>query len=114
MTDTTNRVLSLAEVMALEEGARVWVEHRKGGKPIADDGIHDVALGVEFFEAQSGDMMTYPFILIDRPSGEFWPIDDDYHETYFGVSYRVWSLPQPPTPEEMERNPWRKEGEASE
>lgn len=30
MTDTQNRVLSFDEVLALEEGRRVWVEHAKG------------------------------------------------------------------------------------
>mgnify|MGYP001248689731 CR=1 FL=1 len=99
MTDTTNRVLSLDEVMALEEGARVWVE-------VADDqqedwaGVHAVIPG-EFLRVRLRDIMGAHF-------------DPEGMPEQVGTVYRVWSLPQPPTAEELERWPWHKEGEASE
>jgi hypothetical protein len=95
MTDTANRVLSLAEVMELEEGARVWVE-----RPIDSifvDGAHQVK------------KWGYIGLVLEDCNGYFW---NPAYVTDFGRRYRVWSLPQPPTPEEIEANPWRKEGEA--
>lgn len=97
MTDTANRVLSLAEVMALEEGARVWVEdatcERLSNEYIAEhnhfngDHIIDICL-------RNGEC--------------YWTIEG--LRTLDDV--RVWSLPQPPTPDEIEANPWSK-GEAN-
>lgn len=105
-----NKVLLLSEVLSLPEGAQVWVEHRKDGKPLANDSIHAVVFDHELLETSSGDLTIYPFVLIDRTSREFWPIDDD-REACFGVSYRVWSLPQPPTQEELAANPWEEVAE---
>lgn len=99
MTDTANRVLSLAEVMALEEGARVWVEEHQRS------------------EFESGIGKTHTLIWGEKavmtPDLEGWySLTDPFPGGVMGKDYRVWSLPQPPTPEEIEANPWRKEGEA--
>lgn len=98
MTDTANRVLSLAEVMALEEGARVWVE----------DATYEFLSSECVVEHNhfNGDHI----IDICLRHGEcYWTIEG--LRTLCDV--RVWSLPQPPTPEEIEANPWRKEGEVN-
>lgn len=91
MTDTANRVLSLAEVMALEEGRRVWVE----------DATYEFLSGECVVEHNhfNGDHI----IDICLRHGEcYWTIEG--LRTLYDV--RVWSLPQPPTHEELNANPW--------
>lgn len=88
MTDTTNRVLSIDEVMALPNEQEVYTEEREGSRYYS---AHTDGYGVKESISRSES---------DRTS--------------YGTEWRVWSLPKPPTPEEIEANPWRKEGEASE
>lgn len=94
MADTTNRVLSLAEVMALEEGARVWVEMSR--KSYFKSQVHHFSA----VESRSTAEIREPR-LIDV-SGGWFPISAEW----VNDEYRVWSLPQPPTQEEMEKWPW--------
>lgn len=100
MTDTANRVLSLDEVMALEEGARVWVEMSR--KSYFKSQAH------RFSAAESRSIVEIREPRLIDMSGGWFPITAEW----VNDEYRVWSLPQPPTPEEIEANPWRKEGEA--
>jgi geranylgeranyl pyrophosphate synthase len=85
-------------VMALNKDAQVYVEateesHRK--------------TGVYYWYADCSALISAgdhdEFIMFARNFGN-----------RLGKLFRVWSLPQPPTQEEMDANPWRKEGEASE
>ena len=92
-----NRVLMLAEVLALEEGREVWVEVRRDS---------DYASGTHTFspaEKRSVREIQEPR-LIDI-SGGWYPIGAEWIDD----EYRVWSLPQPPTPGEIAANPWREE-----
>ena len=89
MTNATNRVLSIDEVMALPEGARVRYEENQ-----------------KFWRALC---RTMPFCPLTKHDLDYLaPPNYDGYGTY----WRVWSLPQPPTPEEIEANPWTK-GEAN-
>jgi len=91
---TANRVLTLQEVLALPEGARVWVEERYGG-----------GRGGEHFRAKKdGDADVLR--RADNPDNGCW-----LKEPFFGDYWRVWSLPVAPTEEELRGNPWTKEGE---
>ena len=101
MTDTANRVLSLDEVMALEEGARVWVELYPGilygcAKEFEFSGLHVMRRGMLRNESDEACRLN--------PSGP----------GHRAGNFRVWQLPKAPTKKERKRNPWRKEGEASE
>jgi len=89
-----NRVLTLAEVLALPEGARVWVEERYGG-----------GRGGEHFRAKKdGDADVLR--RVDNPDNGCW-----LKEPFFGDYWRVWHLPVAPTEDELRGNPWGKEGE---
>ena len=96
MTDTANRVLDLAEVMALEEGARVWVDNQVAWEHY--DGIHVVN--------RNAPERAW---LINERLGGGWP-ESSYRE-HLNVWFRVWSLPQPPTHEELNANPWEVQDE---
>lgn len=83
-----NRVLSLDEVLALPEGARVWVEESPKSYLASRECVkHDSIL-----ECESG---CY-YDLTERN----WYMFDGH------IDVRVWSLPQPPTPDELAANPW--------
>jgi hypothetical protein len=82
-----NRVLTLADVLALPEGAKVWVEVR-------NDSYYS---GIHFRNKGK---------LVDS-KGKF-TIGGPGH---VGGSFRVWSLPQPPTDEELAANPWTEGGQ---
>lgn len=76
-----NKVLTLEEVLALPEGARVWVELSTLGT--TGEGEHTKGEHGRLYDAV----------------GCYWG-----HNPYpFG---RVWSLPQPPTDDELAANPW--------
>lgn len=87
-----NRVLTLEEVLALDDGARVWVEHAKG-------------YGKSHMYAKLTGWNGCDIALVDE-DGVCWRIDTHIPETAFGKLYRVWSLLQPPTNEELAVNPW--------
>jgi hypothetical protein len=90
MTDTTNRVLSLAEVMALEEGRAVYTEERDG-------------------TVVESKVRTRRGSLLVGADGRYYDIDChnwDLDVAWERIDVRVWSLPQPPTHEEMEKWPW--------
>ena len=91
---TKNHPLTLSEVLALPEGARVWVEERYGG-----------GRGGEHFRAKKdGDADVLR--RADNPDNGCW-----LKEPFFGDYWRVWSLPVAPTEDELRGNPWTKEGE---
>ena len=89
MTDTQNRVLTMAEVLALPEGARVWVEAR-----------YDCRFDSEHFKGKK-DGNNDVLRRVDNPDKGCW-----LKNHYVNETFRVWSLPQPPTQEEMEKWPW--------
>ena len=96
MTDTTNRVLSLPEVLALPDGEWVYIEINPDAGVLRDmfSGVYTLRNGM----------------LRDNVCDVFTPGGPGH----LAGNFRVWALPQPPTPQESEANPWRKEGEASE
>jgi len=79
-----NRVLTLDEVLALGDGAEVWVEMRTSNR---FDGAH-----IKRHTTLENDM------------GDI-EICDESRRT-FEKRWRVWSLPQPPTHAELAANPW--------
>lgn len=81
---TENKVLTLAEVLALEEGRRVWVEMHHPAD-MCWSGVH----------IKGGNCVWNK----DGPL----TVGGSGHRA---GSFRVWSLPQPPTQEEMDANPW--------
>lgn len=95
-----NRVLTLDEVLALPEGARVWVEDE-----IQRLTQHTVCYDYCDAEELNGSGEVYALALVDEHH-KFWPIDLDVMDEYFGRVFRVWSLPQPPTPDDLQANPW--------
>lgn len=89
---TANHVLSLAEVLALPEGARVWVEERGG---YLQSEVH----------VRVGDLLV-------GASGMWYdPTKPDWNTFDTPVECRVWHLPVAPTEDELRGNPWGKEGE---
>ena len=96
MTDTANRVLSLEEVLALPHETQVWVQYKS---------LERISM-VQTVKRFDG------YVDLAYGKNKTW-VPAWFPERY-GVEYRVWSLPQPPTPQEIAANPWRKEGEASE
>lgn len=84
-----NAVLTLAEVLALPDGARVWVEMSR--KSYFESQVHHFSAA----ERRSVAEIREPR-LIDM-SGGWFPISAEW----VNDEYRVWSLPQPPTDEEM-------------
>lgn len=82
-----NQVLTPAEVLALPEGARVWVEVRE-------------AMELSGEHIKAGD-------LLEDDNGPF-TVGGTGHLNHM---FRVWSLPQPPTPEELAAWPWPEVGE---
>ena len=94
---TENRVLTLAEVLALEDGGEVWVEMSR--KSYFKSQVHTFSAA----ENRSIAELREPR-LIDM-SGGWFPINAEW----VNDEYRVWSLPQPPTPEEQAANPWEEE-----
>lgn len=79
-----NKVLTPEEVLALDEGARVWVEmHRSADQRLG--GVHTKDGGYVWNE--------------DGP----FTIGGDGHRA---GSFRIWCLPVAPTPEELAANPW--------
>ena len=84
-----NRVLTLEEVLALLDGARVWVEHSDDDEAEKWDGEHK-------YIAQIG--------MIEGEDGGGWSVK--MYPEKVGETFRVWSLPQPPTQAEMEKWPW--------
>ena len=95
---TGNRVLALDEVLALPEGARVWVEDHRWSSLC---GEHHVEHNYESHGEKIG------FCLVNL-SGKYWPLDDDFNRKWFAMEERVWSLPQEPTQAEKDANPWGK------
>lgn len=89
-----NRVLTLAEVLALEEGREVWVEMSRVS--YFESRVHKYSP----VESRSIRDIHEPR-LVDSDGGWF-PV----HAEWVGGEYRVWSLPQPPTEDELSRNPW--------
>lgn len=94
-----NRVLTLDEVLALPEGTRVWVELSR--KSYYKSQVHTFSIA----ENRSIAEIREPR-LIDM-SGGWFPVSGEW----VNDEYRVWSLPVAPTPEELARWPWGKEGE---
>ena len=93
-----NRVLTLDEVLGLEDGRKVWVEDHDypslGGKHISKRGHQDGGKHIDFCLIQGK---------------EYWPIGDEFEQLLSNHEVRVWSLPQPPTPDEIATNPWERE-----
>lgn len=89
--EQANRVLTLAEVRALPEGAKVWVEHPINA--IFVDGAHQVK------------KWEYIGPVLEDCNGYFW---NPAYVTDFGRRYRVWLLPRKPTADELRANPWPK------
>ena len=85
---TENKVLTPAEVLALPEGARVWVEEHPRSY-----------LGSTVYTRQGDHLKADPGCFYDLT-------DPDWYIFGERVDVRVWSLPQPPTQEEMGANPW--------
>ena len=88
MTDTANRVLSLDEVMALPHETQVWVQYKS---------LERISM-VQTVKRFDG------YVDLAYGKNKTW-VPAWFPERY-GVEYRVWSLPQPPTQEEMEKWPW--------
>ncbi len=86
----------MPEVLALEEGARVWVEPHDPCDISAC--VHAVVRGDARYQPKVNVIE-----LTDR-DGWFWGIEDPDHD--YGVLFRVWALPQDPTAEELAANPW--------
>lgn len=92
-----NRVLTLEEVKALPEGARVWIEHSDHCPDEYKDEIYVV------HRQYCGSYIA----LLSTNTGADWDIEkEDDAGSSFGVDYRVWSLPVAPTPDEMAAWPW--------
>jgi len=87
-----NKVLARSDVKALRDGACVWLENEPSWKHW--DGVYST--GRETWglrpdddnDARAGGWMTESVI------------------KHLGKWFRVWSLPQPPTEEELVSNPW--------
>lgn len=98
-----NAVLTLAEVLALPEGARVWVDANPATYRDEPPCMHRVVRGEN---RRLGDEFEVELAEVGADSPErFWPIYDEGDIDY-GVDFRAWSIPQPPTQEEMDANPW--------
>lgn len=82
-----NRALTLAEVLALEEGRKVWVETSPESHRTTGVYVWYKNLSALIYHEDDDEFILFP------PVNMF-------------VAFRVWSLPQPPTPEEMAANPW--------
>ena len=93
-----NKVLTLEEVRALEDGARVWVEMSR--KSYFESQVHHFSAA----ERRSIAEIREPR-LIDM-SGGWFPINAEW----VNDEYRVWSLPVAPTPDELAAWPWEKGG----
>ncbi len=91
-----NRVLTLEEVLALDEGARVWVEH-EGGWSHWD--------GIYIAKCNEGELIC---LVLEGPVGGGWTAST-YKELYNNL-FRVWSLPVAPTADELAAWPWEKGG----
>ena len=90
-----NRVLTLVEVLALPDGARVWVED-----------AHNERYGGEHFKVML-DNGKSALRRTDQPT-----INARFLQyPYFGTNYRIWHLPVAPTEDELRGNPWGEEGE---
>ena len=89
-----NRVLALSEVLALPDGARVWVELSR--KSYYNSEVHTFSAAQNRSIAEIREPR-----LIDR-SGGWFPINADW----VNGEYRVWSLPVAPTEDELRGNPW--------
>lgn len=87
-----NRILTLEEVLALPDGARVWVE---GHFEHRFDGV--------YFRAKK-DGSENVLRDVNNPDSGCWLMPQ-----YVGTYIRVWSLPQPPTAEERAATPWMEE-----
>lgn len=83
--NTQNKVLPLAEVLALLDGARVWVEERP-----REYGLCSAVY------VRNGDVLTE-----DGSSG-YYPILGKLIP--WGINQRVWL--RKPTPDELAANPW--------
>lgn len=85
-----NRVLALPEVLALEDGAEVWVE----------EAFPEFASGVNTVMRASGHVSLEP--PAEETCGPYWPgsIGD-----CFGNQYRVWL--HRPTDAERSAEPWK-------
>lgn len=92
---TENRVLSLDEALALEEGREVWVEADR-----FTSGIY--SLRRDYYDPHH--KLTLGVALVTNEDFSY-TLDGKYGDDY-GVWFRVWSLPQEPTPEELAANPW--------
>ena len=79
-----NRVLTLAEALALGDDQEVYTEERDTSKYHS---FHSDGYGVK-----------HSINTFDRES--------------YGQEWRVWLLPNPPTPEELAANPWPEEPDA--
>lgn len=82
-----NKVLTLEEVLALDEGARVWVEER-----LREYGLESAV------HVRNGDVLT------EEGSCRYYRILDKL--VPWGINQRVWSLPVAPTPDELAAWPW--------
>lgn len=99
---TANRVLTLQEVLARPEGARVWVED-KHFKSCTHTVRHNYTDSAEY----NGDGQTYEFALVDD-CHKFYENPQEGDGAYM-IQFRVWSLPVAPTEDELRGNPWGKE-----
>ena len=87
-----NRVLTLEEVLALPDGAAVWVDE---ARPEFKSGINKV------LRPHDGEWG----LSLEPPEGEgcgpYWP---ETWPDYVGTRFRVWL--REPTPAELAANPW--------
>lgn len=84
-----NRVLTRDEVLALPDGARVWVNHSNDNYAENWDGIHT------FFEHGG---------LLVGEDGSSWCCRAN--PGLYNNAFRVWSLPVAPTDDELAAWPW--------
>ena len=91
-----NKVLTLEEVLARQQGAEVWVEHSADWRQW--DGVH---------VAQCDGMGRLVSLGIKPPPGSGWAAS--FIKNHLNEFLRVWALPQPPTEEEKAANPWPEE-----
>lgn len=96
-TAMPNRVLTLEEVLACPQGAAVWVEHTAEWRQF--DGVH---------VARCDERGRLVSLSIKSTHGSGWAVC--FVKSVLNKYIRVWSLPQPPTAEELSAWPWLKEG----
>ena len=95
-----NKVLTLEEVLALETGQRVWIEHKPDAWAIRVSDGAAVVMGHAYWGKVLGKR--------GREDYDFYGLSTD-NDVYFGRMFRVWH--KKPTPDELAAWPWEVEHE---